>query len=107
MTRKVAINTCHGGFSLSDKALGILANWTNIPIGEVDFAIACATQEIDNEFLIPRDDPNLIAVIEDLGESAHGLCAKIKIVEIPDNVDWQIQEYDGREWIAEKHRMWS
>ena len=27
-------------------------------------------------------------------------------VEIPDDVEWQIEEYDGSEWIAEKHRIW-
>ncbi len=25
---------------------------------------------------------------------------------IPDDVKWQIEEYDGLEWIAEKHRTW-
>jgi hypothetical protein len=27
-------------------------------------------------------------------------------VEIPDNVEWEIMEYDGTEYIAEKHRKW-
>jgi len=30
----------------------------------------------------------------------------LKIVEIPDDVDWEINEDDGSEWIAEKHRTW-
>ena len=33
--------------------------------------------------------------------------AKLKIVEIPDDVEWIIEEYDGKEWIAEDHRRWS
>ena len=33
--------------------------------------------------------------------------ANHKIVEIPADVEWQIQEYDGMEWVAEKHRTWS
>jgi hypothetical protein len=30
----------------------------------------------------------------------------LKVVEIPDGVKWQIEEYDGSEWVAEKHRTW-
>lgn len=56
---------------------------------------------------IPRDDPTLIQVIEELGEKADGRCAKLKLVEIPDGVEWEIDEYDGLETIDEKHRSWS
>jgi len=31
----------------------------------------------------------------------------LKIVDIPDGVEWEIEEYDGMEWVAEKHRTWS
>jgi hypothetical protein len=55
---------------------------------------------------IKRDDPDLIAVVEELGEKADGSCASLKIVEIPDGVEWQIEEYDGNEWVAEVHRTW-
>lgn len=53
-----------------------------------------------------RDDPTLIQVIEELKEKAAGRCAELKIVEIPDDVEWQVEEYDGYEHIAEKHRTW-
>lgn len=53
-----------------------------------------------------RAHPDLIACIEALGKMANGAHAAIKIKEIPDNVDWQIEEYDGLEHIAEKHRTW-
>lgn len=56
---------------------------------------------------IKRDDPILIQVIEELGsEVASGKYAKLTIIEIPDDVNWQIAEYDGFEHIAEKHRTW-
>lgn len=56
---------------------------------------------------IERTDLNLIKVIESLGsEKASGRFAKLKIVEIPDGVDYQIDEYDGLETIHEKHREW-
>lgn len=53
-----------------------------------------------------RSDVKLIKVIEELGSSANGSCAKLRIVEIPDGVDYEIDEYDGNEHIAEKHRTW-
>ena len=33
--------------------------------------------------------------------------SELKVVEIPDDVEYDIQEYDGNEWVAEKHRTWS
>jgi hypothetical protein len=37
---------------------------------------------------------------------ANGSFSRLKIVEIPDGVEWTIQEFDGNEWVAEKHRTW-
>lgn len=54
-----------------------------------------------------RDDPILIKVVEELGKEANGRCAELKIVEIPDGVEWEIDEYDGVESVEEKHRSWS
>lgn len=28
------------------------------------------------------------------------------VVEIPDNVQWHIEEYDGLECVVENHRVW-
>lgn len=55
---------------------------------------------------VPRDHPEVIRVVEELGEKADGACAKLKIVEIPDDVQWHVEEYDGNEHIAENHRTW-
>ena len=55
---------------------------------------------------IARDDPSLVAVVESLGEAANGACAKLEVTEIPADVDWVIEEYDGLEWIAERHQTW-
>jgi hypothetical protein len=54
-----------------------------------------------------RADPDLISVVEKLGEAASGQCAKLKIVEIPDGIEWEIEEYDGLESIHEVHQSWS
>lgn len=53
-----------------------------------------------------RTDPILIQVVEELGEEANSPYAELKIVEIPDDIDWEIDEYDGRESISEAHRSW-
>jgi hypothetical protein len=55
---------------------------------------------------IPRDDTTLVQTVEELGKSAGGRFADLKIVEIPDDVEWEIEEYDGLEWVAERHRTW-
>lgn len=53
-----------------------------------------------------RDDPLLVQVVEELGDKASGTCAELRVVEIPDGIDYEIDEYDGLERIREKHRSW-
>lgn len=59
---------------------------------------------------IERTDPDLIAVVEELGgghrTGASGSCANLEIVEIPDGIEYEIDEYDGIETIREAHRSW-
>ena len=55
---------------------------------------------------IPRDDEALIKVVKTLKKKANGRCADLQIVKIPDDVEYEISEYDGLEHIAEKHRTW-
>jgi hypothetical protein len=90
---KIIINTCYGGFGLSEKALAIF----NERSGTVN------TYGRD----ITRNNPILVEIVEQLGEAADGGFAELKVVEIPDDVQWQIEEYDGNEWVAEKHRTWN
>jgi len=53
-----------------------------------------------------RADPDVIAVVEQLGDLANGKYAQLKIIEIPDDIEWEIDEYDGIESVHEKHRTW-
>ena len=56
---------------------------------------------------IARDDPALVQLIEEDTKKYSGRHATLKVVEIPDDVQWQIEEYDGYEHVAEQHRTWS
>jgi hypothetical protein len=59
-----------------------------------------------NERPEPRTDPLLVECVRTLGKAANGACARLEIIEIPESVDWEIDEYDGNESIHEKHRSW-
>lgn len=88
---KIVVNRCWGGFGLSKLAyekLGI--SWDGYGHGSH----------------IERNDPKLVAVVEELGEAANGDYAKLRIVEIPEGVDWEIDNYDGQETVRERHRSW-
>lgn len=94
-TRKVVINTKFGGFSLSDTAREMYCDRKGIIPMEL------------NTWDISRDDDDLVAIVEQLGKAADGDYARLKVVEIPADVKWKVEEYDGSEWIAEVHRTWS
>lgn len=55
---------------------------------------------------IDRTDPIAISVLEEIGKLANTKYSDLKIVEIPDDIDYEIDEYDGIESIHEKHRIW-
>lgn len=65
------------------------------------------TSQTISDIDFSRDDPDLVAVVEELGKQANDQFADLKVIEIPDDVEWQIQEYDGYEHVAEVHRTWS
>jgi hypothetical protein len=114
--RPVVINACYGGFGLSHEATILYLKRSLIDYtledresrydteryGEV--ILVNGEQFVDRE--IPRDDPVLVSVVQELGAAASDSMAELKIVEIPAAVKWEINEYDGREWIAEVHRRW-
>lgn len=147
MTRKVAINNCHGGFGLSLKAIEALAKLKGF--GEVHhYSMSYEdriyrkhsaedakytkkysglnqytfTENVGDSFTeedvndlfdkyilkleYERDDKDLIKVIEVLGREADGPFSRLEIVEIPKDVNYQIEDYDGSEWVAETHRTW-
>jgi len=101
MPRRIVVNCCFGGFNLSDEAKNTYKILTaDVPKGPNWYA---------NED-IARDDPVLLAIIDSIGlQRTAGLYCKLAIIEIPDDFPedgWTINEYDGQEWVAEKHRKW-
>lgn len=54
-----------------------------------------------------RTDKDLIEVVELLGSKSFGMCAELKVIEVPDGIYWEIDEYDGLEKIEEVHNSWS
>jgi hypothetical protein len=92
--RRIVINDCFGGYGLSEDAL------------EEYKRMACIDDPEFTDQDIDRDDTYLVRLVEEWGERAEDNFAQLKIVEVPADVDWIIQEYDGHEWIAERHRTW-
>lgn len=87
---KVVINSCYGGFSLSSQAYTLLKEVKGNP-EKVEYS---------------RHDNDLVKIIETLGEKANGSCAALQIVEIEDDVAYEIREYDGYEGVYLLSQMW-
>jgi hypothetical protein len=126
---KVVINSCYGGFGLSKKAklklyeLGspIIEASTPEEYYGKDWKVLMAEDKMwlkptvapDGKIISTdsmnheaRACPYLIKVVQKMKHNANGEHAKLSIVEIPDDIEYTIQDYGGIEWIAEKHRTW-
>lgn len=103
---EIVINVKPGGFGLSRKAALAIAELGH-PLVHQELSVEDPDPDQDYGHAIERNDPILIRVVRDLGPEANGPYAGLKIVSIPDNVAWQIEENDaGEEWVAEQHRTW-
>ena len=114
---KIVINSDYGGFGLSSEAMEFIASrkgwnyqiidsyerWWEPPLNSIEYNIFGAQiWDVD----LPRTDRDLVDCVELLGDRSWGRNAALKVVIVPDKVEWHIQEQDGREWIAEDHRTW-
>jgi hypothetical protein len=115
--KKIVINQDFGGFSLSEKAMQryceiACIEYETVPTkwGDMSLFYKAGHAEDDDfiidEYKFERDDKILVHVVETLKEEANGIHANLKVVEIPDDVKWVINEYDGLESVHEKHRVW-
>lgn len=115
--REIVVNACHGGFGLSHEAEMEYLNRSGIAYTLKDRESRDDTARFGPEIVvtndpywhvrdIPRDDPVLVQLVKDWGEEVNSGYSELKIVRIPGDVDWVIDEYDGFEWVAEQHRTW-
>lgn len=109
---EVVINVCFGGFGLSEEGVreylkrkgktlfvkkdGCFNHYYTSP--------DMTRESYFSEYDIKRDDPDLVAVVKELGERANDRCSKLSIITVPANVQWTIEEYDGSETVEEVHR---
>ena len=122
---KIAINKCYGGFSVNNKVAKILkAKRVKITFVGENYSDGSGPKKsfgeeeqhhLSNEdFGIESDnyntwraDKRLIDSIEEVGEkNSGGRLASISIIDIPDDINWEIDEYDGIESVHEEHRSW-
>jgi len=129
---KIIINRCYGGYGLSEKAVMLYAklkgltlypdsddcitHYYTIPVDQFRKMEKEVKRQDYRElnkysFYPPRDisrsDPLLVQVVEELGREANDNFAELKIIDIPDDMEYEIDEYDGMETIRECHRSWS
>lgn len=110
--KEVVINCDYGGFSISREAFLMLRKMKNeYALSEADIGEMWSDGSGPRELLfdcfcnnIARDNKDLIEVVKKLGEKVNGEFASLKIVEIPSDMKWHIEEYDGLEHVAEDHR---
>lgn len=117
---EIVINKCYGGFCISEAVARILkkngvkilfkgdkyedGSICNSFYGYLDNEKLGIVSINDYEY---RADERLIKAIKEVGlDKANGNFAKLKIVKIPSNIEWEIDDYDGVERIKEKHRSW-
>jgi len=131
---KIVINTCYGGFGLNN--FGIIEYFKRKRLDvffytQTKFEFKDGKNEYekkeDGEYCVLKDcgdvcenlsvyytfyetdrtDKDLIAIVEIFGNKVNHRCASLKVVEIPDDVKWEIDEHDGIETIKEVCRSWS
>ena len=87
---KVVINTRFGGFSLSKEGEREYESRSKEPL----------------PWNVERTNPILVTMIEENSELFSGSSASLRVVTVPDDVQWHIHDYDGQEHVAENHRTW-
>lgn len=138
--KKVILNKCFGGFSLSSEAYKLYGKKKGFEVfcykldgvgryikEKANTNSICYTyftkdlgdkfreHDMDDNYYEKynlyldknyREDPILIEVVEELKERANTSCSNLKVVEIPDDLDYVIDEYDGIETLHAKVQEW-
>lgn len=88
---KMIINKCYGEFGFSNEAKTLFREIDGHTSNDTDL----------------RTNHIMVEIVEELGKLASSKYSELKVIEIPDDIDWVVKEYDGVEWIAERHRTWN
>lgn len=94
---QVVINLS-GTFSISQEAIEFIRKKIKLK----DDKKTIGPYSFDND----RSNYLLVAAVNKLKKKANGVNADLKIVEIPDDIEWGISGCSGQEWVVEKHRTW-
>lgn len=82
---------------------------------ELDFSTRLLSAVVLEDGIVTQDSswdvsirscPKLVKLVEDWGDKANSRHSKLEVVEVPDGLDLQFDEYDGIEFIEEVHRSW-
>ena len=133
---KVILNKCFGGFGLSYEAYKLYAKKKGLELfayelgpnltyrranAKESFLVTYTTRDCgDNPKFTDetewkdvlylssehREDPVLIEVVEELGDEANTTFSNLRIVDIPDGMDYVIDEYDGIETLHARVKEW-
>ena len=95
---QVVINTSYSNFAISGDAILLIQKKIKNPKAKSQIN----AYAFDND----RSNPLLVEAVQKLGAKANGLYTTLKIVEIPDDVEWRVDAVNGKEIIREKHRIW-
>lgn len=129
---KIVYNACYGGFGLSHEAVLRYAEIKGITLYHKDESgifthyYLCPPEEFErlqgedhsnpirqgryvrsntmyfSPSNIERNDPALVQVVEELGDKANSMYAKLRIAEVPAGTLYRIDEYDGNESVETK-----
>lgn len=116
----LVISRSTGGFDLSTEGFKYLIKlgWSVGPLPEDDEdfdSINYRIFDIDGEYdfaepnlkaIFLRSHPDLVKVVRDLGSVANGEGSNLHIVEVPDDIDPEIIEVNGLEWVVDRKSIW-
>jgi hypothetical protein len=97
---KIVLNRSVGTqFSISSSAVGRLCELKGLALTKLISNYGRPSQETNLLYSLPRNDKDLVQVVEELGMGASDYDAELTVVEIPDNVRWSISDIFGYEYV--------
>lgn len=100
-TFSVVINTDYGGFRLSDEAQLRIAARKGLELEYSDngrFLKLKGEKYKGIDDICQRDDPDLVAVVREMGKAASTVYSDLEVVDV--TVEVNIDEYDGKERVT-------